>query len=162
MNKNYKTPVKILAVLLPIIFFISLLAVTETVGDIKRRAEYSEFYSSVITDASAEKQEDGSYIVTVTVKNNSAYQTKIDRNDIQVVYGGGSRLENTLQSYAEGSMLESLNRPLVPAGGEVEYKLRIMPPEGINTVRLRYYGVSYSRYDLTGEERDSGYTLKLP
>lgn len=47
------------------------------------------------------------------------------------------------------------------SGRAVEYKLQIMPPEGITTVRLQYYGVSYSRYDITGEERDSVYTLKL-
>lgn len=159
--KNYKASVKVIAVLLPIIFFITLIAVTEIIGDVKRQAEYREYYACEITDASAEKQEDGSYIVTMTVKNNSAYQTRIDRNSVQAVYGNGSRLENRYLPYADGNMLESLTRPLVPAGRSIDYKLQIMPPEGITTVRLQYYGVSYSRYDLTGEERDSVYTLKL-
>lgn len=160
-EKNYKASVKIIAVILPIIFFISLIAEAETIGDIKQRTEYREYYACEITDASAEKQEDGSYIVTVTVKNNSAYQTRIDRNSIQAVYGNSTWLDNRYNAYAESSLLESVNRPLVPAGRSVEYKLQIMPPEGITTVRLQYYGVSYSRYELTGEDRESDFTLKL-
>lgn len=160
-EKNYKTSVKILAVILPIIAFIVIIAVLEAIADINSTIKYNQYYACKIVGAESEKQDDGSYIITVEVKNVSSYQTMIDRNSIRVEYGNGTTLENRMVSYPESEILRSINRPVIPSGRTVEYKIQILPPDGINTVRLQYYGTSYGRYKITGEDNESTYSLKL-
>lgn len=160
-EKNYKASVKVLAVTLPIIAFIVVLAVWASIADYNFSMQYSHFYNCVLTGAEAEKQEDGSYIITVGIKNTSAYQSEIARSSIYIEYGNGTSLENRMPAYAEADFLRSLNRPIIPAGQTIEYKVQILPPEGINTVRLRYGGISYNRYTITGEEHESSLTVKL-
>ncbi|MCM1330113.1 MAG: hypothetical protein NC253_11815 [Ruminococcus sp.] len=160
-EKNYKTPVKVLAAVLPIIAFIAVWAALEMVAEVNSMIKYSQYYACEIAGADAEKQADGSYIVTVSIKNNSSYQTEIYKNSIHVEYGNGTAVENRAVSYPDTEILRSINSPVVPAGRTVEYQIQIFPPEGINAVRLRYYGVSYNRYTATDEPRESTYNLKL-
>lgn len=160
-EKNYKTPVKVLAVILPIVAFIAVWAVLEIIAEVNSMTKYSQYYSCEIAGAEAEKQADGSYIVTVSIKNNSSYQTEIYRNSFHVEYGNGTAIENRAVSYADTEILRSINSPVVPAGRTVEYQIQIFPPEGINAVRLKYYGVSYNRYTVTDEPLESTYSLKL-
>lgn len=160
-EKNYKTPVKVLAVILPIIAFITVFGVLESIAEINSRIKYSHYYACEISGAEAEKQEDGSYIVTVAIKNTSAYQANIYKNSITVKYGNGTTLDNRMPPSPDTEILRSINEPVIPSGRTVEYKIQILPPEGINTVRLSYYGIPYSRCTITGEESESNFTLKL-
>ena len=160
-EKNYKTSVKVLAVILPIIAFISVWAVLEAIADINSTIKYNHYYACEIVGAESEKQDDGSYIITVSVKNISSYQTLLDRNSIRVEYGNGTILENRMAPYPDTEILRSINRPVIPSGRTVEHKIQILPPDGINTVRLQYYGTSYGRYKITGEDNESTYSLKL-
>ena len=148
-EKVYKPYVKAAAVILPIIAIITLMAVLGTISDLNATIRYSHFYNAVITGAEAEKQEDGSYIITVSIKNDSSYQTEISRTSIYMEYGNGTSLENRMPAYSENDMFRSLNRPIIPAGQTIEYQVQILPPEGINTVRLHYNGTSYNRYSIT-------------
>ena len=163
MNKTekiYKPHVKVIAVILFVMtilgFFITLEIVSELNSDIK----YSQYYSCKITDASAEKQEDGSYLITLQIKNNSSYQTHIYDSSVWVE-ANGVTIQNMLQGQLSGDMLDSLTRPIVPSGQTVEYKLQVLPPNGAASVKIHYYGTSYSRYSVTNEDRDSVFTLKL-
>lgn len=160
-EKNYKTSVKVFAVILPMIAFIAVWATLEGIADINSTIKYNQYYACEIVGAEAEKQEDGSYIITVSVKNVSSYQTLLDRSSIRVEYGNGTTLENRTTPYPDTEILRSINRPIIPAGRTVEHKIQILPPEGINTVRLQYYGTSYGRYKITGEDKESTYSLKL-
>lgn len=159
-EKTYKSHVKVIAVILPIITVIGLFIMLEIISELNKDIKYSQYYSCEITDASAEKQEDGSYLVTVWIKNNSSYQAYIYDSSFWVE-ANGTTIQNTLPGYQGGDMLDSLTRPIVPSGQTVEYKMQILPPEGANTVKIHYYGKSYSRYSITNEERDSSYSLKL-
>ena len=163
MNMNAKTHkpfVKVIAVILPIITVIGLFIMFGIIHELNLDIRYSQYYSCEITDASAEKQEDGSYLITLQIKNNSSYQTHIYDSSVWVE-ANGVTVQNMLQGQLSGDMLDSLTRPIVPSGQTVEYKLQILPPEGANTVRIHYYGTSYSRYNITNEDRDSSYSLKL-
>lgn len=159
-NKIHKPYVKVIAVILFVMtilgFFITLEIVSELNSDIK----YSQYYSCEITDTSAEKQEDGSYLITLQIKNNSSYQTHIYDSSVWVE-ANGVTVKNMLQGQLSGDMLDSLTRPIVPSGQTVEYKLQILPPAGAASVKIHYYGTSYSRYSVTNEDRDSVFTLKL-
>ncbi len=160
-EKNYKAPVKVIAVILPIIAFIAVWIALEEIAYINSSIKYNHYYACEIAGAEAEKQEDGSYIVTVSIKNKSAYQATVYKYAITVKYGNGTILDNRMLPYPDTEILRSINEPVIPSGQTVEYKMQILPPEGINTVRLSYYGINYSRYTITGEESESNFTLKL-
>ena len=160
-EKNYKTPVKVLAVILPIIAFFAVWIALEDIAYINSSIKYNHYYACEIAGAEAEKQDDGSYIVTVSIKNTSAYQATIYKNAITVKYGNGTILDNRMPPYPDTEILRSINEPVIPSGQTVECKIQILPPEGINTVRLSYHGINYSRYTITGEEDESTFTLKL-
>lgn len=160
-GKSYKRSVKILAVCLPIAAFLTVMIVWGTIIDHNDHLDYAHYESCKLIDASAEKQEDGSYIITAKIKNDSSYQTVIFSNYITAEYGSGNRLENRMQGFTETDFLRSLNSPIIPSGRTIEYKLQILPPEGVNSVRLRYRGVGYNRYTITGEEPETSLTVKL-
>lgn len=160
-EKVYRLPVKILAVFLPIAAFLTLMTVWGAVIGQNDHLEYARYESCKLVGASAEKQEDGSYIITAKIKNDGSYQSMINKNSIYVEYGNGNLLENRMPQFAETDLLISLNFPIVPSGRTVEYKLQILPPDGVHSVRLSYRGVSYSRYTITDEVPDSSFTLKL-
>ena len=160
-EKNYKTSVKVFAVILPIIAFFAVWIALEEIAYINSSIKYNHYYACEIAGAEAEKQADGSYIITVAIKNTSAYQTTVYKNAITVKYGNGTILDNRMPPYPDTEILRSINEPIIPAGQTIEYKIQILPPEGINTVRLSYHGIVYTRYDLTGEEPESSFTLKL-
>lgn len=160
-EKVYKLPVKILAVFLPIAAFLTLMIVWgETIGQ-NDHLDYARYESCKLVDATAEKQEDGSYIITAKIKNDSSYQNMINKNSIYVEYGDRNQLENRMPQFAETDLLRSLNSPIIPSGRTIEYKLQILPPEGVHSVKLSYRGISYSRYTITDEDPDSSLTLKL-
>lgn len=157
----YKLPVKILAVFLPIAAFLTLMIVWGAIIGQNDHLNYAHYESCKLVGASAEKQDDGSYIITAKIKNDSSYQSIINQNSIRVEYGDRNPLENRMPQFADTDLLRSLNLPIVPSGRTVEYKLQIIPPEGVHSVRLSYRGVSYSRYSITDEAPDSSFTLKL-
>ena len=159
-NKIHKPYVKVIAVILPIITVIGLFTMLGIIHELNLDIRYSQYYSCEITGASAEKQEDGSYLITLQIKNNSSYQTHIYYRSVWVE-ANGATVKNMLQGQLSGDMLDSLTRPIVPSGQTVEYKLQILPPAGAASVKIHYYGTSYSRYSVTNEDRDSVFTLKL-
>ena len=160
-EKVYKLPIKILAVFLPIAAFLTLMIVWGTTVGQNAHLEYAHYESCRLVDASAEKQEDGSYIITAKIKNDSSYQSYIYKSSVYVEYGNRNRLENLMPQFAETDLLRSLNSPIIPSGRTIEYKLQILPPEGVHSVRLSYRGVSYNRYNITDEDPESVITLKL-
>lgn len=160
-EKIYKSHVKVFAVILPIVALIAVMAACGNIADFNFTMKYAHLYNCVLTGAEAEKQEDGSYVITVSIKNDSAYQSEIARSSIWIEYGSGTSLENRMPAYAEADFLRSLNRPIIPAGQTIEYQIQILPPEGIDTVKLCYGGISYNRYSVTGEEYESSLTVKL-
>lgn len=160
-EKNYKTSVKVLAVILPIIAFIAVWIALEEIAYINTSIRYNHYYACEIAGAEAEKQEDGSYIVTIAIKNTSAYQATVYKNAITVKYGNGTILDNRMLPCPDTEILRSINEPIIPSGQTIEYKIQILPPESITTVRLSYHGMLYNRYTITGEESESNFTLKL-
>ena len=160
-EKNYKTSVKVFAVILPIIAVIAVWIALEEIAYINSSVKYDHYYACELTGAEAEKQADGSYIITVAIKNTSADQTTVYKNAITVKYGNGTILDNRMPPYPDTEILRSINEPIVPSGQTVECKIQILPPDGINTVRLNYRSMLYTRYELTGEESESNFTLKL-
>ena len=163
MNKTekiYKPYIKVIAVILLVITILSFFIMLGILSELDTDVKYSQYYSCEITDASAEKQEDGSYLITLQIKNNSAYQAYIYDSSVWVE-ANNITLQNMLKGELSGDMLDSLTRPIVPSGQTVEYKLQVLPPTGAVSVKIHYYGTSYSRYDLTNEDRESVFTLKL-
>lgn len=65
-------------------------------------------------------EEDGSYIVTVAIKNTSAYQATVYKNAITVKYGNGTILDNRMLPYPDTEILRSINEPVIPSGRTVE------------------------------------------
>lgn len=160
-EKSYKRSTKFWAVFLPIAAFLTLMISWSMIIEHNQYMDYSHYESCKLVDASAERQEDGGYIITVRIKNDSSYQTFIYGDPVSVEYGTGNRLENKMPKFAETDFLRSLNYPTIPSGRTVEYKIKIFPPEDISSVRLRYRGVSYERYKITGEEPETNLTVKL-
>ena len=163
MNKTekiYKPYVKVIAVILFIVTILAFFIMLGVVSEQNTSAKYHQYYSCEIADASAEKQEDGSYLITLQIKNNSAYQTYIYDSSVWVE-SNNITMQNMLKGQLSGDMLDTLTRPIVPSGQTVEYKLQVLPPAGAASVRIHYYGTSYSRYNVTNEDRDSVFTLKL-
>ena len=160
-EKVYKRSTKFFAVFLPIAAFLTLMISWSIIIEHNQHLDYAHYESCKLIDASAEKQEDGSYIITASIKNDSSYQTVIFSNYITVEYGSGYRLENIMPQFAETDLLRSLNSPILPSGRTIEYKIQVLPPEGVNSVRLRYRGIGYNRYTITDEEPETSLTLKL-
>ena len=163
MNKTekiYKPHVKVIAVILFVVTILAFFIMLEILSELNSDIRYSQYYSCEITDASAEKQEDGSYLITLRIKNNSAYQAYIYDSSVWVE-ANNITLQNMLKGELNGDLLDSLTRPIVPSGQTVEYKLQVLPPAGAASVRIHYYGTSYSRYSVTNEDRDSVFTIKL-
>lgn len=65
-------------------------------------------------------EEDGSYIVTVAIKNTSAYQATVYKNAITVKYGNETILDNCMLPYPDTEILRSINEPVIPSGRTVE------------------------------------------
>ena len=159
--KTNQTFLKFLAVVLPVIAAITLLAVISIASDIGDRMEYDNYYSYEITDAFAEKQDDGRYLITAVIKNNSAYQTIIDKNSVQVMYGNHSYLDNQISLYDNTDIYETLNKFFIPAGRSIEYPILIELPEEVRSVTLSYYGDSYNLRNITDEDNQKFYKVKL-
>ncbi len=163
--KNYSVKRKVISVFLAVFAFIMLIGAWGIVSEEKSLTVYDSYYRWEITSASAEKQEDGRYLITAVIKNNSSYRAVIDVNDIYVKYGDEKRLENEIPEYPDGHFYDSLRKCTVPAGQTVEYGLIVDVPEGIETVRLSYHGIPYKLAEITGGENteweEKIYTVKI-
>ncbi len=161
--KTYSLKRKIISVLLLAAAFLMLMTAWTLSSEVKSMTVYDSYYDWEITSASAEKQEDGKYLITADIKNNSAYRAKIDNFDISVQYGNENRVESEAPECPEGKLFDTLRESIVPAGQSIEYEILIAPPQGTKTVRLNYYGTSYKKDEILGEDRDSAsYTVNLP
>ncbi len=163
--KSYSVKRKIISVFLAVFAFIMLIGAWGTVSEEKSLTVYDSYYRWEITSASAEKQEDGRYLITAVIKNNSSYRAVIDVNDIYVKYGDDKRLENEITEYPDGHFYDTLRKCTVPAGQTAEYELLVTVPEGINSVRLSYHGIPYKLTEITGGENaeweENIYTVKF-
>ncbi|MCM1023880.1 MAG: hypothetical protein NC395_07450 [Prevotella sp.] len=161
--KQYGTAVKAAAVILlalaPIVLITSLSAAfTE-----RDMASFGSYYRWEITDAASEKQSDGKYLITMDIKNTSAYRATISDYSVIVRYGNNSSADNKLlpDSYPRGEFYDIFRYPVVPAGQTVKYRMLVELPEGTSTVRLDYRGTSYDLSEISGEDSGNVYTLKL-
>lgn len=147
-----------LLVLAPIVLIVSLSeAFTE-----RDMVSFGSYYRWEITDAVSEKQPDGKYLITADIKNTSAYRATISDYSIIVRYGNNNSADNELAAnYPRGDFYDGLKYPVVPAGQTVKYQMLVDLPEGTNTVRLDYRGMSYDLKDILREDDDNVYTLKL-
>lgn len=161
--KTYSLKRKIISVLLLAVAFLMLMAAWTLSSEVKSMTAYDSYYDWEITEASAEKQEDGKYLITADIKNNSAYRAKIDNYDISIQYGNENRVEIEAPECPEGKLFDTLRECIVPAGQSIKYEMLIAPPQGTKTVRLNYYGTSYKKDQILGEDRDyTSYTVNLP
>ncbi len=163
--KSYSVKRKIISVFLAVFAFIMLIGAWGMVSEEKSLTVYDSYYRWEITSASAEKQEDGRYLITAVIKNNSAYRAYIDVNSISIEYGEKKRLENEIPEYPDGHFYDTLRKCAVPAGQSSEYKLLVTVPEGIDTVRLSYHEMSYKLAEITGggnaKWEEKFYTVKI-
>ncbi len=163
--KSYSVKRKIISVLLAVFAFIMLIGTWSAASEIRSMTVYDSYYRWEITSASAEKQEDGRYLITAVIKNNSSYRAFIDVNDIYVKYGDEKRLENEIAEYPDGHFYDTLRKCAVPAGQSSEYKLLVTVPEGIDAVRLSYHGMAYRLAEITDGENaeweEKFYTVKI-
>ena len=161
--KNYSTSAKVVAVILLVltpIVLISAIFETVMVNDI---SYFDTYYSWEITDAKAEKQSDGKYLITADIKNTSAYRASISDYSIAVKYGNNNRADNEMssRSYPGGDLYDAFKYPIIPAGQTVKHQMLVELPEGTTTVRLDYSGKSHELEDVLGEHEKQVYTLKL-
>lgn len=70
--KTYKRSTKFFAVFLPIMAFLTLMISWSIIIEHNQHLDYAHYESCKLIDASAEKQEDGSYIITASIKNDSS------------------------------------------------------------------------------------------
>lgn len=161
--KNYSTATKVVAVILLVLApIVLIIAISETsmINDI---SYFDSYYRWEITDAKAEKQSDGKYLITADIKNTSAYRASISDYSITVKYGNNNRAENEMssRSYPNGDLYDAFKYPIIPAGQTVKYQMLVELPEGTTTVRLDYSGLSYDAKDILRESGETVYTLKL-
>lgn len=163
--KSYSVKRKIISVLLAVFAFIMLIGSWGAASEVRSMTAYDSYYRWEITSASVQKQEDGRYLITAVIKNDSSYRAVIDVNDIAVKYGDEKRLENEIPEYPDGHFYDTLRKCAVPAGQTAEYELLITVPEGINAVRLSYHGMPYKLAEITGGENteweEKIYTVKI-
>lgn len=161
--KQYSTATKIVAVILLILAPIVLITAISEASMINDIAYFDTYYRWEITDAKAEKQSDGKYLITADIKNTSAYRASISDYSITVRYGNNNRAENEMssRSYPNGDLYDVFRYPIIPAGQTVKYQMLVELPEGTTTVRLDYNGLSYDAKDILGESGENVYTLKL-
>lgn len=161
--KNYSTTAKVVAIILLVLTPISVIISVSEAVTINEISEFDTYYSWEITDAKAEKQPDGKYLITANLKNTSAYRASISDYSITVRYGNNNRADNEIssRSYPNGDFYDVLKYPIIPAGQTVEYQMLVSLPEGIAAVRLDYSGMAYGLEDILGEHENKVYTLKL-
>lgn len=161
--KQYSTTAKVVAIILLILApIVLIISVSEAVME-KDMVEYGLYYRWEITDADAEKQSDGRYLITAQIKNTSAYRATLGDYAVKVRYGNNTSAENELSSkdYPTGEFYDMFKYPIVPAGQTVSYKMLVSLPEGTASVRLQYRGTSYDLEKVFGDSEDKVYTLKL-
>ncbi|MDE6763640.1 MAG: hypothetical protein K2J73_08185 [Oscillospiraceae bacterium] len=168
MNKNtnvkqYSTTIKVVAVILLILTPIVAIASISEAIMINEVSEFDTYYRWEITDAKAEKQPDGKYLITADIKNTSAYRASISDYSIIVKYGNNNRADNEMSSrnYPSGDFYDILKYPIVPAGQTIKHRMLVSLPDGTTTVRLDYSGKAYDLEDILGEHENQVYTLKL-
>lgn len=161
--KQYSTTAKVVAVMLLILAPIVLIGSVSEAFIEKDMVEYGLYYRWEITDAEAEKQPDGRYLITAQIKNTSAYRAALSDYAVKVRYGNNTSAENELSSkdYPTGEFYDIFKYPIVPAGQTVSYKMLVSLPEGTASVRLQYRGTSYDLEKVFGDSEDKVYTLKL-
>lgn len=160
--KDYSTVAKVVAIILLVLTPISVMISVSEAVTINEISEYDTYYSWEITDAKAEKQPDGKYLITANLKNTSAYRASISDYSITIRYGN-NRADNEMstRSYPGGGFYDVLKYPIIPAGQTVEYQMLVSLPEGTATVHLDYRGMAYGLEDILGEQENQVYTLKL-
>lgn len=163
--KSYSVKRKIVSVILAVLAFIMLIGAWSVASEVKSMTVFDSYYRWEITSASAQKQEDGRYLITAAIKNNSAYRAYIDVNSISVEYGEKKRLENEAADYPDGHFYDTLRKCSVPAGQTTEYELLVTVPEGIDAVRLSYHGIPYRLAEINSGENtkweEKIYTVKF-
>lgn len=161
--KQYSTAAKVVAVILLVLAPIVLITAISAAATINDIAYFDTYYRWEITDAKAEKQSDGKYLITADIKNTSAYRASISDYSIIVKYGNNNRADNEMSSvsYPNGDLYDAFKYPIIPAGQTVKYRMLVELPEGTTTVRLDYSGLSYDAKDILGESGETVYTLKL-
>lgn len=161
---NYSASAKIAAIILLVLTPIAVIISISEAVMVNETSEFDTYYSWEITDAKAEKQSDGKYLITADLKNTSAYRASISDYSIIVQYGNSNRADNELssRSYPNGNLYDVLKYPIIPAGQTVKYRMLVALPEGTTTVRLDYSGRAYGLEDILGIEHENQvYTLKL-
>lgn len=161
--KQYSTAAKVVAVILLVLApIVLIIAISETamINDI---SYFDTYYRWEITDAKAEKQSDGKYLITADIKNTSAYRASLSDYSINVRYGNNNRADNEMSSgsYPNGDLYDAFRYPIIPAGQTVKYQMLVELPEGTTTVRLDYSGKAYELENILGEHENQAYTLKL-
>lgn len=161
--KRYNFFVKLIAIG---IFLFMLLIVMGFIIEIKETNEFmlnDNYYKWEITGDTVENSGNGTYKVTLDLKNVSAYECCVDKYSIRFEYGTNGTLDNITPPYPESAMYDTLNEVFLPAGQSIKYTVTLAPPEGVNSVIARYMGESYRLRDSYGDDYDpySYYTIKF-
>ncbi len=158
--KSHSAFVKILAVALPIFaligIFVSLSLISDTISD----QSYKNFYSWEITDAKAEKTDDGRYFIEVSVKNTSSYPATLSSGMIWVKCGN-KYLDNEYERYDNIELYSSLNSTYLPSGQSTVFPILVDVPKGETRLTVSGTGMSYARSDITGENGSVSVEVKL-
>lgn len=151
--KQHSTFIKILAAVLPIFALIGIFVSLSVISETLTRQSWKNYYSWEITDASAEKLDDGRYLINVSVKNTSSYPATLTSGTIWVKCGG-KYLDNEYENYENIELYSSLNSKYLPAGQSTVFPIIVDVPKGETRLTVNGSGMSYSRSDVTGVDND--------
>ena len=151
--KSHSAFVKVLAAVLPIFALIGVFVSLSVISGIFSRQSWRNYYSWEITDASAEKMDDGRYFINVSVKNTSSYPATLTSGTIWVKCGS-KYLDNEYENYENIELYSSLNSKYLPAGQSTVFPIIADVPKGETRITVNGSGMSYARSDVTGEDND--------
>ncbi len=160
-RKRYNIFVKLIALAL---FFLAIIMVWGTIliiGETSVLSSYDSYYEWDIVGHTVEEIDDKKYLLTLEVKNTSAYDAFIDKYSIKLEYGNYNYIDYPNVKYTEGYFYETLNESLIPPGETITHSITFEVPEGLNSLRVRYNGIHYKIADFKNIDSYKYYEIDL-
>ncbi len=155
--KHYNFFVKLIAIGIFVYMLFIILGLTIYVIDSEKFYYADNYYEWSITGDTVEALSDGTYKVTLDLKNNSAYEATIYEYNIRYEYGSSGTLSNIEVPYSDISFLDTLNNVVLPAGQTIKYSVTLNPPKEINSITAVYQGKSYRLAKAYEKDDDNSY-----
>lgn len=132
---------------LPLASLISLGCVGLAFEEHSFNDDLRDLYTYKITGHSVEKLSDNLCLITLQIKNDSAFSAELHEYDF-TIEAGGNRVSNVMDEAFETNLGYHRQALIIPAGRTVDAHFRVPVTNSITSVVFSYSGCSYKYKEL--------------